>query len=63
MAAFITYPFTMLVGWLEEWRKSVDMGGASTLPDVKRSVRLRLINRDTVLAEQVTLSHSFMFIL
>ena len=54
---------SMLVGWLEEWRKSVDMRAASAFPGVKRSVRLRLINRDTVLAEQVTSSHHLLFIL
>ena len=27
-----------LVGWLEEWKKSVDMRGANAFPDVKRSV-------------------------
>ena len=54
---------SMLVGWLDEWRKSVDMVGASTAPGAKRSVRLRLINRDTVLDEQVISYHIFMFIL
>ena len=47
---------SMLVGWLEEWRKSVNMSEARNLPGSKRSVRLRLINRETVLAEQVTSS-------
>ena len=42
-----------VTGWLDEWRKSVDMTAASAFPESKRSIRLRLINRDTVLAEQV----------
>ena len=42
-----------VTGWLDEWRKSVDMTEASAFPESKRSIRLRLINRDNVLAEQV----------
>ena len=33
-----------LVGWLEEWRKSLNMRGANSFPESKRSIRLRLIN-------------------
>lgn len=44
---------SLLTGWLDEWKKSLDMmAAARAFPDSKRSIRLRLINRDTVLAEQ-----------
>ena len=48
---------SMLRGWLDEWKKSVDMTAAQYLSGSKRSIRLRLINRDTVLAEQVLKSY------
>ena len=52
---------SMFVGWLEEWRKTVDMSAARYLSGSKRSVRLRLINRDTVLAEHLCLFCNILF--
>ena len=41
------------VAWLEEYKKLENMYAVSLLPHVTRSVRLRLINRHTVMARQV----------
>ena len=41
------------VAWLEEYRKLENMQSVRNLPHVTRSVRLRLINRHTVMARQV----------
>ena len=41
------------VGWLEEYRKLDNMYDVRSHPHVTRSVRLRLVNRHTVLARQV----------
>ena len=43
-----------IVGWIDEWIKTPDMRAAAFLGG-KRSIRLRLINKNTVLAEQVKL--------
>ena len=44
-----------IVGWMDEWIKTPDMRAALFLGG-KRSIRLRLVNKDTVLAEQVDLT-------
>ena len=44
------------VGWLTEYRKLVDMRAARNHPGVRSGVRMRHINRDTVLPRQVRLT-------
>ena len=39
--------------WVSEWRKSYDMTAAGKSKGAKRSVRLRRINRNLVIPEQV----------
>ena len=41
-----------IIGWVEEWSKTLDMR-AAIFGGGKRSIRLRLVNRNKVLAEQV----------
>ena len=41
-----------IVNWVDEWIKTLDMRAAIFLGG-KRSIRLRLVNRNKVLAEQV----------
>ena len=41
-----------IVGWIDEWNKTLDMRAAMFLGG-KRSIRFRLVNRNKVLAEQV----------
>ena len=42
------------VRWLEEIRKMEDMTAAAGMLDVKRSIRFKQINRETVMAQQVS---------
>ena len=40
-----------IINWIDEWMKTLDMRAAIFLGG-KRSIRLRLVNRNKVLAEQ-----------
>ena len=42
-----------IIGWVDEWAKTLDMRAAMFMTEAKRSIRLRLVNRNKVLAEQV----------
>ena len=42
-----------IIGWVDEWAKTLDMRAAIFLGG-KRSIRLRLVNRNKVLTEQVS---------
>ena len=41
------------VNWLSEWKKSYDMTAAGEGGKIKRAVRLRRVNRNLVIPEQV----------
>ena len=42
-----------IVKWVDEWMKTLDMTEAMFHPEAKRSIRLRLVNKNKVLTEQV----------
>ena len=42
-----------LVGWLEEWKKSLNTRGANTFPESKRSIRRTSVSRNWKYSYQV----------
>ena len=42
-----------IVKWVDEWMKTLDMTAAVFFVNSKRSIRLRLVNKNRVLTEQV----------